>query len=166
MQKYGALIPIRLASERLPRKAVRTVCGKPLVCHLLDRVFASKFITDRRNVVVCTTTDSSDDELETIVSEYGASVFRGSVEDIIKRFYDAMQEYKFDAVIQVDGDDIFCDSQYMDLTMERLLSDPTLGIVTCEGLPLGIASKSFSMESMRKVFANYKTIENDTGFSL
>jgi len=48
--------------------------------------------------------------------------------------------------------------------MDKLLSDSSLGIVTCEGLPLGIASKSFSRAAMDTVFKHYKTEKNDTGF--
>ncbi|HAT36435.1 MAG TPA: acylneuraminate cytidylyltransferase, partial [Rhodospirillaceae bacterium] len=61
--KIGALIPIRLASERLPRKAIMTICDRPIVHHLLDRIAACRHIDDAKNIVVCTTTDSSDDEL-------------------------------------------------------------------------------------------------------
>ena len=101
MMKIGALIPIRLASERLPGKAIVEVAGKPLVCHLLDRVFESKYISDKRDVIVCTTEDSSDDKLAHIVTNYGASIFRGSTDDIIKRFNDAIIEYKLDYILQV-----------------------------------------------------------------
>lgn len=163
MKKIGALIPIRLASERLPGKAIKKICGKPIVCHLLDRVFFSKYI-DKKNAVVCTTKDASDDLLVEIVEAYGASVFRGSADDIIKRFHNAIEEFEFDAVIQVDGDDILCDAQYMDLTMDMLLSDETLDIVTCDKLPLGIASKSFTRQAMSKVYEHYQTERNDTGF--
>lgn len=163
MKNIGALIPIRLASERLPDKAIREICSKPIVCHLLDRVFASGYI-EKSNAVVCTTEDKSDDRLVEIVEGYGASIFRGSTDDIIKRFYDAVHHFSFDAVIQVDGDDILCETLYMDLTMEKLLSDSTLDIVTCEKLPLGIASKSFTKTAMERVYGNYKSHENDTGF--
>lgn len=162
--KIGALIPVRLASERLPGKAIIEVEGKPLVCHLLDRVFASKHILEKRDVIVCTTKDPSDDKLTEIVEAYGASIFRGSTDDIIKRFYDAIEMYGLDYILQVDGDDILCATEYMDLTMDALLEDDSLDIVTCEGLPLGIASKSFNRRAMKRVYASYKTGKNDTGF--
>jgi len=162
--KIGALIPIRLASKRLPGKAMKEVCGQPLVCHLLDRVFASKYIKNKSDVVVCTTNEKSDDALVNVVQNYGASIYRGSTDDIIKRFYDAVRAFDFDYIIQVDGDDILCATEYMDLTMETLLKDNSLDIVTCDGLPLGIASKSFTRNAMNQVFGFYKTNENDTGF--
>lgn len=161
--KIGALIPIRLASERLSKKAIREICGRPVVYHLLDRVSASTYL-DKKNVVVCTTEQASDDPLARIVEAYGSSVFRGSTDDIIKRFYDAIEANEFDAVIQVDGDDPLSDTDYMDLTMTKLLSDTSLDIVTCEGLPLGIASKSFTRSAMQKVYKFYQTEKNGTGF--
>ena len=163
--KIGALIPIRLASERLPLKAIKKVKDKHLVCHLLDRVFDSKYITDKKDAIVCMTRDKTDDELEKIVKDYGASVFRGSTDDIIKRFYDAINYYNLEFIIQVDGDDIFCATEYMDQTMAALLKDPeNIDIVTVEGLPLGIASKSFTKSAIERVFQFYKTTQNDTGF--
>ncbi len=164
MTCIGALIPIRLASERLPGKAIRQICGRPVVHHLLDRVCASRYIDDPKRVVVCTTEDPSDDPLVAIVEAYGASVFRGSRDDIILRFHDAMAAFGFDVVIQVDGDDPLTETLYMDRTMDALLGDPALGIVTCEGLPLGTASKSFSRMAMDKVMQHYRSGQNDTGF--
>lgn len=162
--KVGALIPIRLASERLPNKALLNICGRPVVWHLLDRVCSARRIVNKSDVVVCTTEDARDDPLAQAVEEYGCSVFRGSADDIIRRFFDAMTAHGFDAVIQVDGDDPVSDAVYMNLTMETLLNDPSLDIVTCEGLPLGVASKSFTRKALGRVFRHYKTEQNDTGF--
>ena len=164
IKKIGALIPIRLASERLPNKAIREICGRPAVWHLLDRVCASRYVS-KKDIVVCTTLEKSDDRLTEIVRGYGAGIFRGSTDDIIKRFYDAIAYFDFDAVIQVDGDDVLCETLYMDLTMEHILSDPSLDIVTCKGLPLGIASKSFTRKAMERVLKHYKSGRNDTGFA-
>ena len=139
------------------------ICGKPVVCHLLDRAFDSKYLGNE-NVVVCTTREPSDDTLVEMVESYGARVFRGSTDDIIRRFYDAMNQFGFDYVIQINGDNITAEPRYMDLTMEKLLSDRELDIVTCRNLPLGIASLSFSRKAMEKVYGIYRTVKNDTGF--
>ena len=163
MDKLGVLIPVRMSSERLPGKALKMISGKPIVVHLLQRICMSKYV-DKENVVVCTTEDVSDDTLVETVEAFGAGVFRGSRDDIIKRFYDAMELFGFNAVSQVDGDDPLCDTVYMDLTMEKLLSDSAADIVSTDGLPLGMNSKSFTWDAMKKVFKHYKTKMNDTGF--
>ena len=165
MKNIGALVPVRLASERLPGKAIKEICGKPVICHLLDRIFQSRFL-DRQNVVVCTTKEKSDDPLVKVVKNYGASVFRGSRDDIIERFYDAMNSYNLDYVIQIDGDDPTSEPIYMDLTMQYLLENEDIDIVTVKNLPLGLATKSFSLKGLEKVYSNYKSKSNDTGFIL
>ncbi|MDJ0949932.1 MAG: hypothetical protein QNJ94_13525 [Alphaproteobacteria bacterium] len=162
--KIGALIPARLASERLPGKALKEICGRPAIYHLLDRVCACRHIADRRDVVVCTTEQPSDDPLVPVIEDYGCAVFRGSTDDIIDRFHAAMQSFAFDAVVQADGDDPLSATEYMDLTMDRLLAEPALDIVTCTGLPLGTATKSFTRAAMDKVRAGYRSERNDTGF--
>jgi spore coat polysaccharide biosynthesis protein SpsF len=162
--RLGALIPVRLSSERLPGKALREICGRPVIFHLLDRVCASRHVGDKRNVVVCTTTHDSDAPLIASVEGYGCSVFRGSENDIIQRFADAMDAFDFDAVIQVDGDDPLTATDYMDKTLDALIDDPEKGIVVSDGLPLGVNCKSFTRAAMRKVYAQYRTQRNDTGF--
>jgi spore coat polysaccharide biosynthesis protein SpsF len=162
-KNIGALIPVRLASERLPGKALKEICGRPVIYHLLDRVSACKYI-DPAQAIVCTTKDASDDPLVEAVLSYGAGIFRGSRDDIIDRFHAAMTEYNFDAVVQIDGDDPLSATEYMDLTMDRLLANPNLDIVTCTGLPLGTAVKSFTATAMRRVHDHYKSDKNDTGF--
>ena len=163
--RIGALTPVRLASERLPGKALMDVAGQPMIFHLLDRMENSPHIADRKDVVVCTTTDPRDDPLEAAVVEYGASIFRGEVDDIIKRFGDAISHFGFDAVIQADGDDPLSAPEYMHKTMTRLLEDPEIDIVTSTGLPLGCNVKSFTRGAMEKVLSIYKTEKNDTGFA-
>ena len=162
--KIGALIPARLTSERLPGKALLPICGRPVIHHLLDRVVASDHIRSPRDVVVTTTEEPSDDPLARAVESYGCTVFRGSRDDIIKRFNDAMVQHEFDAVIQVNGDNPLTETRFMNRTMDRLLGDPSLGIVWSEGPPLGVNCQSFTMAAMRTVMAHYQPGVNDTGF--
>lgn len=161
--KIGALIPVRLASERMPGKALMPIMGRPAILHLLDRLFASRYLRPQ-DVILCTTTENKDDPLESIAESVGAQVFRGSRDDIIDRFKSAVAEFGFDAVIQADGDDPCSDTTYMDLCMDRLLAEPELGIVLTEGLPLGLGSKAFRASALATVWNNHLTQQNDTGF--
>jgi spore coat polysaccharide biosynthesis protein SpsF len=159
----GALVPVRLASERLPGKALLPVEGRPVITHLLDRLFASRHLSPDR-VVVCTTLDQSDDALVGVVRAAGARVFRGSRANILDRFARAVEEFGFDAVIEADGDDPCTDPDYMDRCMDALLADESLGMVSVEGLPLGLASRAFRVSALRTVRAHCVTEANDTGF--
>jgi len=140
--------------------------GRPIVHHLLDRVVACRNIASKADVVICTTEASVDDPLVDAVDEYGASVFRGNKDDLIKRFKDGADYFGFDIILQVDGDDPLADTQYMDLTIEALLEDRSLDAAVSIGLPFGINVKSFTRAALDKVYAHYKSEQNDTGFAL
>jgi spore coat polysaccharide biosynthesis protein SpsF len=163
--KIGALIPIRLGSERLPGKALKSIGGRPAVHHLLERMFASRHLSPE-NVVVCTTRDSSDDPLVSVVESTGAKVYRGSRDDIVERFHGAVSAHAFDAVIQADGDDPFSDTGYMDRCMDRLLDAPELDLVSSEGLPIGLNSKAIRARAIARVLEHRVTEKNDHGFIL
>ena len=154
MNKTGALIPVGLDSDRLPGAALREIQGKPAICHLLDRAFASWYVVSQ-NVVVCVSENPRDDALVSVVEDYGASVFRGGANNIIARLRDAIQAFGFENVLQINGEDILCETLYMDLVLERLLCDEMADFVTSRNLPLGLAARSFSAKAMEKVYARY-----------
>ena len=49
--KTAILITARLKSTRLPLKAIRPIHGRPMFCHMLDRV---KQATRPQEIIVCT----------------------------------------------------------------------------------------------------------------
>jgi spore coat polysaccharide biosynthesis protein SpsF len=161
--KIGALVPVRLGSERLPGKALRTIADRPVIAHLLDRVFASRHLAPDR-VVVCTTREPSDDALVDVVERTGARVFRGSRDNILERFASAVDAFGFDVVLEADGDDPCVDPGYMDRCVDALLADASLGMASVQGLPLGLSSNAFRASALRVVRDHCLTEQNDTGF--
>lgn len=163
MTKVGALLRIRLSSSRLPGKALAPIGGRPAVTHLIDRIAASRYIESRRDIVVTTSTDPSDDALVPVVEAAGASVFRGSLDDVVARTFGALEAYGFDAVTQVDGDDVFADPRYMEHALATLLGDPALDVVLCRGLPIGMSTKAIRASAIRRVHDRYVPGLNGTG---
>jgi spore coat polysaccharide biosynthesis protein SpsF (cytidylyltransferase family) len=159
----GALLRVRLSSSRLPGKALAAIAGRPAIAHLIDRIAASRYIDSRRDIVVTTSTDASDDPLVPVVEEAGASLFRGSLDDVVDRTHRALEAFRFDAFMQVDGDDAFADPHYMERTMETLLADPELDVVLCRGLPLGMATKAIRASAVRRIHERYVPGPNGTG---
>lgn len=160
--RIGGLVRARMTSERLPRKALVPIVGRPAILHVLDRMAACAYLEPDR-IVLCTTTDEADDALAEAVLERGFRVFRGSRLDVIDRFYQAAREHGFDALVQVDGDDICVDPGYMTLAMDRLLLDDETDIVLPTGLPLGIASKAIRFRAFERVVESYLPGDNSTG---
>lgn len=161
--RIGALLRVRLSSSRLPGKALAPLGGRPAITHLIDRIAASRYIESRRDIVVTTSTDPTDDALVSVVEAAGASVFRGSLDDVVDRTFRALEAYGFAAVAQVDGDDLFADPCYMEHAMATLLADPSLDIVLCRGLPIGMATKAIRGSAIRRVHERYVPGPNGTG---
>jgi len=161
--RIGALLRVRLSSARLAGKALAPIAGRPAVTHLIDRIAASHWIDCRKDIVVTTSTDPSDDPLGPVVEAAGASLFRGSLDDVVDRTYRALEAFGFDAVTQVDGDDAFADPRYMEIAMDTLLANPRAELVLCRGLPIGMATKAIRASAIRRVHERYLPGANGTG---
>ena len=160
--RTGALIQARLGSSRLPGKHLLDIDGEPALHRLLSRVGR---VVDAEAVVVCTTNLSEDDGLAEAVTRWGFPVFRGHPVDIIDRFYCAVEEFGFDQVIQVDGDDVLVDPSHLSLCAAALADDPAVDVALCEGLPLGMAGKAMRADAIRRVHDRYIPGDNSTGNS-
>jgi spore coat polysaccharide biosynthesis protein SpsF len=161
----GIFIPIRLSSERLPGKVLKLVNGRPILYHMLDRIMKSKFINSKKNIVICTTMEEADDVLEKKVKNYGASIFRGPKNDLIKRFYDANKIFNFNRILLIDGDDPLIFPEHLDKVMKEQKNSKYQCVYTSD-LPFGLNVKSISSYALKNVYNNYLSTKNDTGFGL
>jgi spore coat polysaccharide biosynthesis protein SpsF len=164
--RVGALLRMRLRSERLPNKALQPIAGRPVFAHILDRMFAARSVCAPSDVIACITDDPSDDPLVAPIEATGARVYRGSEQDLVERLWGAVRERDFDVVIQVDGDDVCVDPLYMDLCVLALLLDETLDVAVCEGQPVGIGSKALRTRAIERVASRYLPSPNGTGAML
>ena len=78
-----AILQARMTSSRLPGKVMLELNGRPMIYWQIQRILQSEFI---ENLVVATSTDSSDDTLADFLTEQGVFVFRGSLTDVHSRF--------------------------------------------------------------------------------
>lgn len=117
--KYGVLVLARLTSRRLPRKALRTVYGRPLLEYVLRR---ASLVPDAR-VIVATSTDASDDPLEEFALRENWQCFRGSLNDVMGRCVACCEFYGLDAFARVNGDSPWVDPELVRIGFEQLASD-------------------------------------------
>lgn len=99
--KTVAIIQARMGSTRLPGKVLRPLCGKTILAHVIDRVRVSQEIDE---IVVATTDRPADDALAALVPTLGVTLFRGSEDDVLSRYYFAALAAKADTIIRVTSD--------------------------------------------------------------
>jgi len=145
--KYIGLITVRTTSSRLPQKALIQIGNRRLVENVIDRAKLS-LKNGLSNVVVCTSTDPSDDILEKIAKEEGVDCFRGSLRDKIERWLGAAEKFGADYIITIDGDDPFCDPELIKAAIDQL-EEKNLDVITadnadyvCGGFTHGISTKT------------------------
>lgn len=155
-------IPVRTSNTRLPQKAMKLIDGKPIILYLIERLSCAKKI---RNIVVCTTTNESDDVLVKFLEKLNILVFRGSEKDILIRYLDAAKKFETDFIVSVDGDDIYTDPDYADeivSTYEKLNCD----YIDMIEFPFGIASVGIKTIALKKICELKQTENTDTGYRL
>lgn len=104
MIKVGAILLARLDSSRLPGKALRPIAGRPLVARVMDLCRA----TPGMDLVGLATSDREiDDPLASCARENGIECFRGNVDDVAGRFFAAMETWRLDGAVRVNGDSPF-----------------------------------------------------------
>lgn len=104
--KYGIIILARLSSSRLPGKALRTIGNKKLIEHVIVRLLN---VFEKETLVVATSTEDSDDILVEFVQTLGINTYRGSLNNVAKRFHDAAKFFQFDFAVRINGDNVLLD---------------------------------------------------------
>ena len=111
MSRVVAVVQARCGSVRLPRKVLAPLAGRPVVEHCLNAIRSTRLVDD---VVLATTTQPADDELASLVSRLGVRVFRGSEQDVLGRFVEALRGDDADVVIRHTADDPLLDPDVID----------------------------------------------------
>ena len=106
-----AILQARLSSSRLPGKVLKTLLGKPMLLHQIERLQHSKMID---KLVVATSVDGSDDAIEQMSIDNGIEVFRGSLDNVLGRFYKCAKQYNPNYVVRLTGDCPLVDWQIID----------------------------------------------------
>ena len=101
----GIIIQARLGSTRLPRKILKEFYG---VNTLLETVINNLQKTGTK-IVVATSTNHNNDELEQYLQERNIIVFRGSEDDVLSRFIGAAEANGFDGLVRICSDNPFLD---------------------------------------------------------
>lgn len=109
--KVLCIVQARMGSERLPGKVIKPLMGKPMVLYTLDRLTKSKYIDE---LVLATSIDEKEQPLVDIVQNAGYKFFRGSENNVLKRYRDAAEEFRGEIIIRVTGDCPLIDPQIVD----------------------------------------------------
>nr|WP_207280525.1 glycosyltransferase family protein [Thermanaerovibrio acidaminovorans] len=113
-----AVLQARVSSRRLPRKVIKEILGVPMILRQVERIKRSARVDQ---LVVATSLDASDDVLCDLCERSGLDVYRGSLNDVLDRFYRACLPYAPDHVVRLTGDCPLADPAVIDLVIDEHL---------------------------------------------
>lgn len=105
----------RTGSTRLPGKILLKIEGQELLKIHLDRL---KNCSNIDKIIVATTVDPADDKVQDLATDWGYDVFRGSVDDVLDRFYQAVKDIRPEWVIRTTSDCPLIDPKLVDAIIE------------------------------------------------
>ena len=113
-----AIIPSRLESSRLPRKALADICGLPMIVHVFRRCQLAESLDE-----VLVATDSN--EIMTVVEQYGGKSIMTSKhhENGTERMAEAARNIEADIFVNVQGDEALVKPEHIDAAVNALIED-------------------------------------------
>lgn len=109
--KIIGLTQARIGSSRLPGKVLLTINDKTLLQIHLERAIKSKLVN---KWVIATTNEKGSDFICEIASKLSLDCFKGSIDDVLDRFYFAVKDYQPDYVVRITSDCPLVDPQIID----------------------------------------------------
>ena len=95
------IVQARTSSTRLPGKVLMPLVGEPMILRQLERISRAKTLD---LIVVATSDDHSDDALASAIIDAGYDLVRGSLDDVLGRFIQVIDEYRLDVVVRITAD--------------------------------------------------------------
>lgn len=115
-----AIIQGRMSSSRLPGKILADIAGQPMLQRVFIRTSRSVSVTEG---IFATTTDASDDPVAEYCDFSGIPFTRGSLYDVLDRYYQTAKEAKADVVVRITADCPVIDPELIDNVVNTLLED-------------------------------------------
>lgn len=102
----GIIIQARMGSTRLPGKILKPFYnGKTLIEALLDNLHKVEDV----KVIVATSVNENNNQLESFLRGKNELVFRGSENDVLNRFIKAAEENNVEGIVRICSDNPFID---------------------------------------------------------
>jgi spore coat polysaccharide biosynthesis protein SpsF len=114
--KTGIVLLARMSSSRLPAKALRKIEGKESILYIIEKLLS---VVPKEKIILATSTEKSDDSLVEFVETLGISVFRGALNNVAERFYQAGLKLETQFICRMNGDNIFLDPFLLKEMLER-----------------------------------------------
>lgn len=150
-----AILQARMTSSRLPGKVLKPLLNEPMLARQIERIQRCQTLD---KFIVATSEDQSDNPIVDLCAKLGIHCFRGSLNDVLDRYYQAASAYDADHVVRLTGDCPLTDPKVIDNVVRLHLSSKTDYTSTCiqQTLPDGLDVQITTMDALKVAWENAK----------
>ncbi|PKM77599.1 MAG: acylneuraminate cytidylyltransferase [Firmicutes bacterium HGW-Firmicutes-15] len=151
--KTVIIVQARMTSTRLPGKILKRVLDKSLLEYQIERLRRVQLADD---IVIATTVNQSDEPIIQECARLGMSVFRGSEEDVLSRYYLAAIQFGATDVVRITSDCPLIDSQIIDKVIQKYQENLTefdyVSNTQIRSYPRGMDTEVFSLKALEEAY--------------
>lgn len=145
--KVVAILQVRMSSTRMPGKIMKPILGRPMLALQLERVGRCRSLD---LLAVATSVESSDDPVAALCVQEGLPCYRGSLHNVLDRFYHCAQAHGAVHVVRLTGDCPLVDPAFIDILVDFYFEEGVDYATYCRppSLPDGLDAEIFSFEAL------------------
>ena len=100
-QHTVAIIQARMSSSRLPHKVLKPLGGKPIIAQIFRRLKQCRTLDQ---IILATSINEDDDPIVGLCEEIGLPCTRGSLDDVLDRYYQTATQAQATTIVRITAD--------------------------------------------------------------
>lgn len=145
-----AITQARYGSTRLPAKILKEVDGRTLLEIHLSRILQSKMISKLK---IATTDEEGSKYIVAVADKLGVEYFKGSVEDVLTRFYGTAEPEHPDYVVRLTSDCPLIDPTVIDAVINFCIDgDYDYAATDAGSFPDGLDTEVFKFSALERAY--------------
>ena len=117
--KTVIIVQARMSSSRLPGKVMMPILGKSLLFRMVERL---QMVKHNVEIIIAAPTDQADDVIEAEAGTMNISCFRGDLNNVLDRHYQAAKIAGASTVLKIPSDCPLIDPRIIDETLDFYLA--------------------------------------------
>lgn len=164
---FGILIAVRSDSTRLPKKHFKIINDK-LKLSVLDYCIRRCKKSKIKNIILCTSNNKNDNIFERYAKKNKVKIFRGSKNNVLKRYIDCAEKYNVSDVVRITGDCPLVDKNIINnlLSIYKKNNYDYVSNVTPPTFPDGLDVEIIKLSALKKSFNENKSLLNKEHITL
>lgn len=149
--KFLGILQARSSSSRLPGKVSKPILGKAMLLRQIDRL---KRCQELDQLVVATSNHESDDTLVEMCERNAIAYYRGSLNNVLDRFYMTYKHFGATDIVRLTGDCPLADAKVIDhvINQHKGLGAAYTSNTIRPTYPDGLDVEVFKAESLEKAW--------------